>query len=1272
MVLVAKVPKLGEADSKGGKGGGSVAGSVSKTKGSIDDDDDDGVVGGGVGADDGDKGTQGMLEKGLRRVGKKLVPVPISTLGYVREGSDRLYLMHDAKGLIMAGDVIRIGDIKGRDYVIGIRSRQLQNAFPKTLRIQPEFNMKLEVEFEKPIMGSLPFPSDRAGMFRGRRILGAPHTFGFLFDVPREGEDEASLAAMKSLGGGASISATTITTKKPTSTIGMDAAELDDTLGNKTVLVAKKEELGKIWSEVWLWKCISPNDDTRPKWRKMYDNGQVRYQYDYTNSAEYVSHFRVKAPFSYLEVLVTDCRCPDMTQFAQRVHEMYTLTHEYFIDLAFNSMCDWYPQFKKGVDSTKFVKFVREAKIFPDIKEPSRLGQIDMMFMKELKGEHSVVDKYVTYQGFLNLLYKIAMARYPPSLYMNKDDGSAGGDDGGSGLAADDMRSIAESTLGPTSVAASAMDVKKPKIMNIKSVAHQKDMKKKAEATVAKAPEDVTDDPEYLDMVLKKLVSEFITAYPAWSEVPWNQCKVIVMKKEAIRYCAATRIGCKFRGGVVKTKYAFFRKQMVKLQSHIRRKLTLLRTRAFVRTLIEDWLFRLRYRAATKITSIVRKYIQRCRHCKTMAKIRANDIAMQKARRFRLKKLHAKAKKGIIYKELKRINGFLCLVQMRRKDARNYSQDYGMLFQIYIPKYQQTTTFVLEEPSLRESLQKTLGYTALSIGDLVDKRNLQKIVGGRLVVRARQGVRVAPRVFFAKQSIGQRGGHVLDRGRVIDGEMFVCKVFSTGGEVSVQAYHPYTSRLFQCSIRMTQLHEWVVHVLGIDEGVEKPAILEEANEKSLYRWAVDHIVVDKRRGQFRVLFGCQYEKSKKAEMVVKIQAAWRRALVYPLVVRMMDEFIYKVKTDPSEESSTYYLNAQTGESMWEKPRMLGSRDLPTKPEFTWKPFNYWHDGALYQHYVNPYTGKYTHFTVDQAAIAIQRMIRRHELRMIAVPLDILKKIVAIEDNCKSVYEKDPRRLASVINYALIAHAIKKDEPLARRLYMESLELSDSNALVTRATAIFSLAVCDPPLQNSRKKAEKKLLDAKNRDETGSKFKFARFMFCYATMQHPFDVRYILDLALVDLFVFNETSRAEKMFRRAVSLEPFNDRVVKLWEYVKDRFDEKQLAYYPQSRIELVDTKKGGKQRTIHGRPVNEDPNWAGWVWVTEDPYGASKVITDNQPYWYNPVDGTETLAQPDWKKEWEIRMRRSKCEKSDNGLEYYYDPLTAAHFQRHVLSNTFQ
>ena len=78
--------------------------------------------------------------------------------------------------------------------------------------------------------------------------------------------------------------------------------------------------------------------------------------------------------------------------------------------------------------------------------------------------------------------------------------------------------------------------------------------------------------------------------------------------------------------------------------------------------------------------------------------------------------------------------------------------------------------------------------------------------------------------------------------------------------------------------------------------------------------------------------------------------------------------------------------------------------------------------------------------------------------------------------------------------------------------------------------------------------------------------------------------------------------------------------------------------------------------------------WAGWVYVPDDIYKQSKIVG---PYWYNPATAEESTEEPDWKKQWEIRRARSTWNNSNTGLHLYYDPLTAAYFHYHELSDTY-
>ena len=137
-----------------------------------------------------------------------------------------------------------------------------------------------------------------------------------------------------------------------------------------------------------------------------------------------------------MEILCTDSRCPDMTLFSQRIHEMNQLSIDDYTKLAFTSMCHWFPQFDQGIESSKFIKMVRECKIFPDIKKPARLSQIDFLFQAEAKGENGLVEKYVTYTGFCKLVQELAIIRFPPELKAKPLAPGVGAGEGDAGDAA--------------------------------------------------------------------------------------------------------------------------------------------------------------------------------------------------------------------------------------------------------------------------------------------------------------------------------------------------------------------------------------------------------------------------------------------------------------------------------------------------------------------------------------------------------------------------------------------------------------------------------------------------------------------------------------------------------------------------------------------------------------------------------------------------------------------------------------------------------------------
>jgi hypothetical protein len=675
------------------------------------------------------------------------------------------------------------------------------------------------------------------------------------------------------------------------------------------------------------------------------------------------------------------------------------------------------------------------------------------------------------------------------------------------------------------------------------------------------------------------------------------------------------------------------------------------------------------------IQTLVRKFCKRCWFHRAIQKIKEQEYLVQKARRFRLKKLRAAARKGVLYKELKRVNGVMVYIRLTRQDTRNYTRDCGLTIEVYVPFYQSTFRFPLDDAELRFYMQLELGVDAVSVGDLLDKRNLQKLVASRLMIHKPTSKYATTQVMFSKHGLGQRGQNMLTRGKRIKGELFVCKIYETGDDIAVQCYHRLTSKVFNVHMSVVDMREWIqsewrLQVKDELERFSEPYVLRPGNQKAYYEWVLNGITVDTRKGAFKVLFSINLSKSRKKEMIIRIQSIWRRALARPRIVSILDQILLKVKVS-AHDPTMYYLNRKTGATTWDKSKLLGASDISTMPSHQWVPLTYLDkSGASKTHYVNPYNGLYTHLVPEGAAKVIQRLVRNYLLRALCMPLADFVKAGKIFTSAEHAYFNSNRRLATVINFAMVTHVINLDEPLAKKLYAEAVELSEANPLVTRAYGLFMMGTCEAPILKNRERAQFLFADARRKDEYADKFKVAYYLFQFACLRYPTDFRTLVNLALVQCVIYGNNFNAEKLLRRALAIAPFEERVVELWNYLKDRFPERNLVYNPNSRVHKIDVSKDAKVRILHGRPVKENKAWAGWCYVEKDTYNVSKQFKD-EPYWYNPADGAETVNPPDLEAQWNIRKARSVFEGEFYGLENYYDPLTSEYFQYHPLTRTF-
>ena len=229
-------------------------------------------------------------------------------------------------------------------------------------------------------------------------------------------------------------------------------------------------------------------------------------------------------------------------------------------------------------------------------------------------------------------------------------------------------------------------------------------------------------------------------------------------------------------------------------------------------------------------------------------------------------------------------------------------------------------------------------------------------------------------------------------------------------------------------------------------------------------------------------------------------------------------------------------------------------------------------------------------------------------------------------------------------------------------------------------ALYLLVSCEAPIQPNREKAIQLLRDSKHRDPTAAKFALATAIAKFVCYRHPRDHKVLLNLALIEILINENVTNSERIFKRCLAIAPFDEAILENWKAFRDKFpvDVPSAAYMPASKTMMLNTNKGGKKRSVQGRPAREDPAWVGWLFVEEstDMYMVSSKNDQAaaHAYWYNPSNGDKRSEDdpPDFEAEWQIRFYRSEFKEERLGLEYYYDPITASYWQYHRMTNTFQ
>ena len=279
-------------------------------------------------------------------------------------------------------------------------------------------------------------------------------------------------------------------------------------------------------------------------------------------------------------------------------------------------------------------------------------------------------------------------------------------------------------------------------------------------------------------------------------------------------------------------------------------------------------------------------------------------------------------------------------------------------------------------------------------------------------------------------------------------------------------------------------------------------------------------------------------------------------------------------------------------------------------------------------------------------------------RRLAQLPDVVKAAKFIQE-ARVKHEKEPTRLANIVNYALLTQCIDLDFAKARMLYDEAVKASPRHPLICRAFAIFLLATRHGPPAETFQRVCRMLREAAVVDPTVSKFESAaEIYFRWAVLANSKNPLTLLNYALLHQCVYRKYDIADKIYRAALSFDPRNALVLENYElFTSQRYPggEYECAGPPISvvnRSTILETKAGSEW----SKRVDPDCPRPGF-----------------EVFYYNRFTKETRFEAPDWDKWHKMRVGRSKIVGGKTGsLVEYFDTRTESSFFFDLMTKRYQ
>jgi len=425
-------------------------------------------------------------------------------------------------------------------------------------------------------------------------------------------------------------------------------------------------------------------------------------------------------------------------------------------------------------------------------------------------------------------------------------------------------------------------------------------------------------------------------------------------------------------------------------------------------------------------------------------------------------------------------------------------------------------------------------------------------------------------------------------------------------------------------------------------GTLEPSLLKEDNRPALLSWLMARLYVIKRRhgtlaGRPMLLLQNEVEADLMEQMAAVVQGMWRMRKARQRLRAMLRKTFEK-RYEPGT-GNYYYVNVKTGETQWTKPVNMGSDEL-TDPPDEWREMVDENGGT---YYMNPARGTTSWMSEEQAAVAMQRMVRHHQASDFGRPtISQMIKALRMQREAEDKYSQFPNRLSSIVNWALVLHTQKHELETAKPLYKSAMETSAENPVLLRAYALFVLASLEPPRAVMYKRALDMLHNAALRDSDGSRWQAAEeACFHWGIVSAPKHPRALLNYALLLMGVHKDYDGAERFFHRALAVAPYDPAIVK-------NFDDFQLQRLPGGAF------AGGgpsssviKQSEVH----TSKPEWGEWQRMKDSKARDAKF----ELYWLNTLSSVTKWEGPNFDDVWQVRLGRSELVQKLGEWDEMYD-----------------